>query len=163
MYYIGKLVVNVLMCLQVAQAAARILGIPLNIIKIKPTNVLSSPNSETTGGSMTSELNVMAVINACNELNDRIDPVRRSMSGEPTWKEVIAKCFEERVDLSAKALYDVNTYTPYSNHPLPSQPHLQPLPLHSPYTPPTLPHHSNHSLITPPTTFIMSVSFSVSM
>ena len=42
--------------LQVAQVAAKILGIPLDFITVKPTNTLIGPNDITTGGSITSEL-----------------------------------------------------------------------------------------------------------
>ena len=41
---------------QVAQVAAKTLGIPIELIRIKPTNTLISPNDFTTGGSTTSEL-----------------------------------------------------------------------------------------------------------
>ena len=41
---------------QVAQVAAKTLGVPLDYIKIKPTNTLIGPNDVTTGGSITSEL-----------------------------------------------------------------------------------------------------------
>ena len=42
---------------KVAQVAAMTLGIPMERIKIKPCSTLTSPNSITTGGSTTSELN----------------------------------------------------------------------------------------------------------
>ena len=41
---------------QVAQVAAKTLGVPLDLIKVKPTNTLIGPNDITTGGSVTSEL-----------------------------------------------------------------------------------------------------------
>lgn len=42
--------------MQVAQVAARTLGIPLDMIVIKPSNSLTNPNGASTGGSTTSEL-----------------------------------------------------------------------------------------------------------
>ena len=86
-----------------AQAAATTLGISLDYIRIKPSNSLSGPNSVTTGGSIGSELNVMAVVNACKELNDRIEPVKKKMGGNPPWKDLIQQCYDDKVDLSAKA------------------------------------------------------------
>ena len=43
--------------LQVAQVAAKTLGIPIEMIKVKPSMTLTNPNGITTGGSITSELN----------------------------------------------------------------------------------------------------------
>ena len=42
---------------QVAQVAAKTLGIPIEMIKVKPSMTLTNPNGITTGGSITSELN----------------------------------------------------------------------------------------------------------
>ena len=42
---------------QVAQVAAKTLGIPLDMVKVKPTSVLTNPNGYATGGSITTELN----------------------------------------------------------------------------------------------------------
>jgi xanthine dehydrogenase/oxidase len=39
-----------------AQTAAHILGIPLDLISIKPTNTLSTPNAIVTGASIGSEI-----------------------------------------------------------------------------------------------------------
>ena len=43
-------------CVQVAQVAAKTLGISIDMIKIKPSNSLTNPNGMTTGGSISSEL-----------------------------------------------------------------------------------------------------------
>ena len=45
--------------LQVAQVAAKTLGIPLEMVKVKPSMTLTNPNGQTTGGSTTSELNCL--------------------------------------------------------------------------------------------------------
>ena len=45
--------------MQVVQVAARTLGIPLEMVKVKPSNTLTNPNGETTGGSTTSEMNCL--------------------------------------------------------------------------------------------------------
>ena len=45
--------------MQVAQVAAKTLGIPLEMVKVKPSNTLTNPNGETTGGSTTSEMNCL--------------------------------------------------------------------------------------------------------
>ena len=43
--------------LKVAQVAAKTLGIPLEMIKVKPSMTLTNPNGMMTGGAITSELN----------------------------------------------------------------------------------------------------------
>ena len=45
--------------MQVAQVAAKTLGIPLEMVKGKPSNTLTNPNGQTTGGSTTSEMNCL--------------------------------------------------------------------------------------------------------
>lgn len=45
--------------MQVAQVAAKTLGIPLEMVKVKPSNTLTNPNGQTTGGSTTSEMNCL--------------------------------------------------------------------------------------------------------
>ena len=62
-YLIGTNVIYIFMdrtgnfsCVQVAQVAAKTLGILIDMIKIKPSNSLTNPNGMTTGGSISSEL-----------------------------------------------------------------------------------------------------------
>ena len=45
-----------------------------------------------------------AVMECCNILNSRIDSVRKKMKS-PSWKELIAKCFSDGVNLSASYMY----------------------------------------------------------
>ena len=46
---------------------------------------------------------MQGTIRACNELLDRMKPVRDKNPDLP-WKELVLKCFHASVDLSAKAL-----------------------------------------------------------
>ena len=45
--------------MQVAQVAAKTLGVPIGFVKVKPTNSLTNPNGMGTGGSIGSELNCL--------------------------------------------------------------------------------------------------------
>jgi xanthine dehydrogenase molybdopterin-binding subunit B len=49
-------------CVQVAQVIARELGISMDLIKLKSSSALTSPNNSTTGGSMGSEMNCFVSI-----------------------------------------------------------------------------------------------------
>lgn len=86
---------------KVAQVAAYQLKCPLEVIAIKPSAAFTNPNSGATGGSITSELCCKTVMGCCDILNKVIDPVRKTMP-TATWPELIAKCYENGVDLSAK-------------------------------------------------------------
>lgn len=104
-----------------AQVAARILGVPLDYIKIKPTNTLIGPNDMTTGGSITSELCCLVrrnplrcmtmlcnptsqgALRACNELNERIAPVKTA-NPNASWKDLVKACYDEGVNLSVENL-----------------------------------------------------------
>lgn len=51
--------VTVLSIMQVIQAVAATLDIPIEFVKVKPTNTLTGANNQGTGGSVGSELNVI--------------------------------------------------------------------------------------------------------
>ncbi|XP_076115153.1 xanthine dehydrogenase-like isoform X1 [Mytilus galloprovincialis] len=86
---------------KVAQVCAYELGVPMDLIKIKANTTLANANDVTTGGSITSELCCLAVINCCQDLKTRMAPVKAKMKN-PTWKEWTQKCIEDKVDLSSR-------------------------------------------------------------
>lgn len=61
---------------KVAQAVSFSLGVPLSLIRISYTGTERVVNGGTTGGSGTSEVVVQAALNACQKLNDRLEPYR---------------------------------------------------------------------------------------
>ncbi|CAH1231902.1 XDH [Branchiostoma lanceolatum] len=95
---------------KVIQVAAATLGVPLEMIHVMSTNSLSGANSESSGGSTTSELNCQGVLECCRRLNERINPIRQEMGGAPKWTELITTCHSKGVDLSEKYM---------EHHPLP--------------------------------------------
>lgn len=95
---------------KVAQVAAKMLGIPVDSIKIKPTNTLIGPNDVTTGGSITSELCCLGTIKACNELNERIAPVRTA-NPEASWQQLMTLCSGQGINLSVESfVYEKTEY-----------------------------------------------------
>ncbi|XP_076806780.1 uncharacterized protein LOC143450217 isoform X1 [Clavelina lepadiformis] len=87
---------------KVAQVAACKLGVPLELITVQRTSNISAANSTSTGGSTSSEMTCASLVGCCEILNSRIEPIKARMNGkEVTWKELIAKCYAEDVDLSA--------------------------------------------------------------
>ncbi|KAK3726979.1 hypothetical protein QZH41_014709, partial [Actinostola sp. cb2023] len=96
---------------KVAQVAAHSLQIPLDYIVIKPTtNITSpnilivSPNNDATGGSVTSEQSCESVLMCCETLKTRMQPIRQKYKPS-TWQDLVAKCYAEGIDLSAKAMF----------------------------------------------------------
>ena len=61
---------------KVAQSVAYKLGIPITSINVTPTRSDSTPSLTYTGGSMTSELAVLAAMAACDTLNTRLAPLK---------------------------------------------------------------------------------------
>ncbi|XP_074617346.1 xanthine dehydrogenase/oxidase-like [Acropora palmata] len=102
---------------KVAQVAAYELKCPMEFIAIKPSAAFTNPNSSGTGGSITSELCCKTVIGCCAILNKVIDPIRETMPSA-SWPELIAKCYSEQVDLSAKFMSKnvTPTYEAYNTY-----------------------------------------------
>ncbi|XP_053675021.1 uncharacterized protein LOC128725312 [Anopheles nili] len=96
-----------------AQVAAFILGIPLAKIAIKPTTIVTSPNAGPTGGSMTSEAVCYGVIQACEILNARIQPIKNEFKNAP-WEKITQICYTRDIDLSALFHYKNEDLKAYS-------------------------------------------------
>ncbi|XP_048451057.1 xanthine dehydrogenase-like [Rhincodon typus] len=87
---------------KVAQVCAYVLGIPVDLIAIKPTTTISSPNSGTTGRSITSELNCLGVKNCCEILRERMSPVKAILPPDTPWKDLVAACFKAKMNMTAQ-------------------------------------------------------------
>lgn len=102
---------------KVAQVVAYSLGIPLSQVSVKPSNVLIAPNSMSTGGSLTSEAVCYAALKACNELKERMKPVKEKMKNA-SWPDLIHQCYVDQINLSASFMFqptlpDVHAYPIY--------------------------------------------------
>ena len=63
-------------------------------------------NASVSAGSMTSDLNGMAVLDACNQLNERLKYYRVDPNGnERSWEQTINSAYFDRVNLSANGFY----------------------------------------------------------
>ena len=80
-------------CRQVAQATAHALGIPLDLVKVRPNQSLIANNAMVTGGSTTSEqcVYVSVVISDCYELPLVISDI---MSW-PRWTVCLCECHHQ--------------------------------------------------------------------
>jgi len=108
------------------QAAAFGLGVKTNCIKLETTNTTRVANTSPSAASATADLNGKAVLNACEQLNERLFELARRvlnvdekgeirvkeelvyLNDEPTdlsWQKLIQQAFMQRVNLSAKGHY----------------------------------------------------------
>lgn len=94
---------------KVIQIAAKCFGIPDTWVHIAETATNTVANSSPTAASMSTDLYGMATLNACEQLLDRLNPVRSSMPSTATWKEIVLSAFFQRIDLSAHGYYIVPT------------------------------------------------------
>ncbi|KAE8580256.1 hypothetical protein XENTR_v10024375 [Xenopus tropicalis] len=85
---------------KIMQIASRELGIPLSYIHICETNTSSVPNTQVSGGSLGTDVNGMAVKNACEILMQRLLPIR-SKNPKSSWKEWVTEAYMQSVSLSA--------------------------------------------------------------
>jgi xanthine dehydrogenase/oxidase len=86
------------------QVAAQELGIPLDQVHISETSTVAVPNASATAASTGSDLNGMAVKDACEQLNARIAPYQEKLPNAP-FAEVVKAAFFDRVPLSATGFY----------------------------------------------------------
>ncbi|XP_011334533.1 indole-3-acetaldehyde oxidase isoform X2 [Ooceraea biroi] len=89
---------------KVAQVAAYTLGISLDLIAVKASNNLMTPNNMVTGGSVVSELCSYATMNACKMILERLEPIKQKLNN-PSWQELILKATLENVDLCARYMH----------------------------------------------------------
>ncbi|XP_018304049.1 xanthine dehydrogenase/oxidase-like [Mycetomoellerius zeteki] len=86
---------------KIAQMTARTLGIDLELISVKKSNNLTTPNNVNTGGDITTQSCGYATIQACKEILKRLEPIRNEMTN-PTWKDLVFTAFKKDVDLCAR-------------------------------------------------------------
>ncbi|XP_008556718.1 xanthine dehydrogenase [Microplitis demolitor] len=86
------------------QVASRILKVNPDKIHISETATDKVPNTSATAASAGSDLNGMAIINACNEILSRIEHIMKANPSD-TWEQWISKAYFERISLSATGFY----------------------------------------------------------
>jgi xanthine dehydrogenase large subunit len=99
------------------QVAATALGLPLEKVRLAPTRTDKVPNTSATAASAGADLNGAAIKNACEQILERLVPVRGSLP-DASWEELVAAAYHQRVQLWAAGFYkteglswDVTTMT----------------------------------------------------
>ncbi|KAI5709871.1 hypothetical protein M8J75_003796 [Diaphorina citri] len=86
------------------QVAARGLNIPAELIFINETATDKVPNASPTAASVGSDLNGMAILDACSKLNERLKPYKEK---NPTgkWQDWVKAAFFDRTSLAATGYF----------------------------------------------------------
>ncbi|KAJ3639855.1 hypothetical protein Zmor_003190 [Zophobas morio] len=100
-----------------AQVCAFKFSIPLEKVRVLPSNSFVSANSNTTAASLTSDAICYGVAQACDELLARISPYRTNGA---KWEDVINQCQKNFVKLTATGIYspkepNVKKYSVYAS------------------------------------------------
>mmetsp|Transcript_3006 Transcript_3006/g.4567 ORF Transcript_3006/g.4567 Transcript_3006/m.4567 type:complete len:1061 (-) Transcript_3006:635-3817(-) len=90
---------------KVCAIAADALGVPIDNVYIQETSTDKVPNTSPTAASVGSDLNGMAVLEACKMINDRLQPIRAKLPSTATFAEIAHQAWFDRVDLSAHGFY----------------------------------------------------------
>ena len=106
---------------KVAQVAARAFDVPLETVKITATDTAKVPNTSATAASSGSDLNGMAVWDACNTIRQRMEGHLSAVHGDQpvrfadghvligdsrfTFAQAAAACYQARISLSATGFY----------------------------------------------------------
>jgi xanthine dehydrogenase/oxidase len=87
-----------------AQIAADVFKIPVSQVHISETATDKVPNTPPTAASAGSDLNGMAVLDACNQIMERLIPYREEQPNKPL-KVYADLAYKDRVNLSANGFY----------------------------------------------------------
>ncbi|OCT77525.1 hypothetical protein XELAEV_18028617mg [Xenopus laevis] len=91
---------------KMVQVASKALGIPTSKIFISETSTNTVPNTSPTAASVSSDLNGMAVFNACQKILQRLEPYKTANPNGP-WESWISAAYLDRVSLSATGFYKI--------------------------------------------------------
>eukprot|EP00771_Trimastix_marina_P000666 gnl/Trimastix_PCT/1688.p1 GENE.gnl/Trimastix_PCT/1688~~gnl/Trimastix_PCT/1688.p1 ORF type:complete len:1314 (+),score=274.45 gnl/Trimastix_PCT/1688:41-3943(+) len=89
---------------KIAQVAAEALGVPLEKVVVATTSTETVPNTSPTAASTGSDLNGMAVLDACNKLLAQLAPLRDEMP-DASLSALAKTAHFQRIQLSATGFY----------------------------------------------------------
>lgn len=92
---------------KMVQVAAQAFGIPHTMVHVEETSTNCVPNASPTAASMSTDLYGMAVLNACEQIRNRLLPIREKMGSDASWKDVVTAAYFDRICLSATGFYAV--------------------------------------------------------
>jgi xanthine dehydrogenase/oxidase len=94
----------------VLQVAADAFGIPMSMVYLAETRTDTVANTSPTAASVSSDLNGMAVLNACEQIMTRLQPVKEK-NPSFKWSELVRTAYMDRINLSANGFYSTPDLT----------------------------------------------------
>uniref|UniRef100_A0A1I7XZV4 xanthine dehydrogenase n=1 Tax=Steinernema glaseri TaxID=37863 RepID=A0A1I7XZV4_9BILA len=92
------------------QVTARCLGIDISLVHISDTSCDKVPNASATAASVGSDMNGLAVQDACEKLNARLKPFKEA-NPEGSWKDWVLAAYVARVSLSSTGFGIIHSET----------------------------------------------------
>lgn len=96
-----------------AQVAAYVLGIPLELVKVESSDTINAANSMVTGGAVGSESVCFAVRKACTTLNDRLKPIKATMKKSSSWQDIVQAAWGKNINMIVSDCYKVGDMKNY--------------------------------------------------
>ncbi|KAF7567386.1 XdhB, Xanthine dehydrogenase, molybdopterin-binding subunit B [Pyrenophora tritici-repentis] len=90
---------------KMCQIAAQELGTPLDAIYTQDSQTYQIANASPTAASSGSDLNGMAVKDACDQINKRLQPYREKLGKDAPLKELAHAAYVDRVNLAANGFW----------------------------------------------------------
>jgi xanthine dehydrogenase/oxidase len=90
---------------KMCQIAAQELGTPLDAIYTPDSQTYQIANASPTAASSSSDLNGMAVKNACDQINERLKPYREKLGNDAPLKELAHAAYLDRINLAANGFW----------------------------------------------------------
>ncbi|KAL6737361.1 hypothetical protein Aduo_011012 [Ancylostoma duodenale] len=95
---------------KILQITARVLDIPIEKVHIHETASDKVPNASPTAASVGSDMNGLAVQDACNKLLKRLEPFKKA-NPKGKWEDWVRQAYVERVSLSATGFGIIHSET----------------------------------------------------
>uniref|UniRef100_A0A7S2YF81 Xanthine dehydrogenase n=1 Tax=Entomoneis paludosa TaxID=265537 RepID=A0A7S2YF81_9STRA len=90
---------------KVCQVAAQAFGIPVDDVYVNDSSTDKVANTIPTAASMSTDTYGMATLDACRQILERLEPIRKELGPNASLKEIAKKAHFSRVDLSAHGFF----------------------------------------------------------
>ncbi|KAF2460152.1 molybdopterin binding aldehyde oxidase/xanthine dehydrogenase [Lineolata rhizophorae] len=90
---------------KMCQVAAQELGVPVDAVFTQDSQTYQSANASPTAASSGSDLNGMAVKDACNQINERLKPYREKYGADAPMRTLVHSAYLDRVNLAANGFW----------------------------------------------------------
>ncbi|KAL4782312.1 Molybdopterin-binding domain of aldehyde dehydrogenase-domain-containing protein [Aspergillus varians] len=94
---------------KMVQIAAQELGVPVDQVYTQDTSSYQTANASPTAASSGSDLNGMAVKDACDQINERLRPYRKKLGEGTSLADIAKAAYRDRVNLTASGFWKMPT------------------------------------------------------